>query len=276
MSGSPPSPALWDRELDRERLVDALGPPRNSLARGGRVGVDSRCVGKARWCKKALLRAARSAPHCWPKHKFIFPRSDDAVFESPLRGTIPARSTRGTTAESRRLVSTASHAFYVLCCLKETRHRSRLRRRHLAREEAANEHRKRNDRGGRDRRGPALAPARGVWPRVHAPPGGRLGARVRTQGPRRRDRCVLLPRVPPSRERRAQIADLAVGTRQTKPPLPLRFAPLSAAPSRDPRSFDPASASSATPPTDRVDPLRVPPSPRHRDRSRRSRAQPRT
>ena len=188
----------------------------------------------------------------------------------------PARSTRGTPAESLRLVLTASHALYVLCCLKETRHRSRLRRRHLAREEAANEHRKRNDRGGRDRRGPALAPARGVWPRVHAPPGGRLGARVRTQGPRRRDRCVLLPRVPPSRERRAQIADLAVGTRQTKPPLPLRFAPLSAAPSRDPRSFDPASASSATPPTDRVDPLRVSPSPRHRDRSRRSRAQPRT
>ena len=53
--------------------------------------------------------------------------------------------------------------------------------------------------------------------------------------------------VPPSRERRAQFADLAVGTRQTKPPLPLRFAPLSAAPSRDPRSFDPASASSPRP-----------------------------
>lgn len=253
----------WVPRGTRSRAEDVLESTR---------GASEKHVG----AKKRFLRAARSAPHCWPKHKFIFPRSDDAVFESPLRGTIPARSTRGTTAESRRLVSTASHAFYVLCCLKETRHRSRLRRRHLAREEAANEHRKRNDRGGRDRRGPALAPARGVWPRVHAPPGGRLGARVRTQGPRRRDRCVLLPRVPPSRERRAQIADLAVGTRQTKPPLPLRFAPLSAAPSRDPRSFDPASASSATPPTDRVDPLRVPPSPRHRDRSRRSRAQPRT
>lgn len=99
-------------------------------------------------------------------------------------------------------MSTASHAFYVLCCLKETRHRSRLRRRHLAREEAANEHRKRNDRGGRDRRGPALAPARGVWPRVHAPPGGRLGARVRTQGPRRRDRCVFfLRRLPRANDR---------------------------------------------------------------------------
>ena len=227
-------------------------------------------VQKSAFCEPRALRSTAG-----PNTSSFF-RDLMTPFESPLRGTIPARSTRGTTAESRRLVSTASHAFYVLCCLKETRHRSRLRRRHLAREEAANEHRKRNDRGGRDRRGPALAPARGVWPRVHAPPGGRLGARVRTQGPRRRDRCVLLPRVPPSRERRAQIADLAVGTRQTKPPLPLRFAPLFAAPSRDPRSFDPASASSATPPTDRVDPLRVPPSPRHRDRSRRSRAQPRT
>ena len=188
--------------------------------------------------KSAFCERGAHCGYCGPEHKFIFPRSDDAVFESPLRGTIPARSTRGTTAESRWLVSTASHAFYVLCCLKETRHRSRLRRRHLAREEAANEHRKRNDRGGRDRRGPALAPARGVWPRVHAPPGGCLGARVRSQGPRRRDRCVLLPRVPPPRERRAPIADLAVGTCEE---LRLRFAHVRPRASWDPRSFHSAS-----------------------------------
>lgn len=148
-----------------------------------------RSVGKARSAINAFSRRTRADLFAGRSRSEM-----THVFESPGAALHPARSTRGSPAESRRLVSTASHAFYVLCCLKETRHRSRLRRRHLAREEAANEHRKRNDRGGRDRRGPALAPARGVWPRVHAPPGGRLGARVRTQGPRRRDRCVFFPR----------------------------------------------------------------------------------
>ena len=228
---------------------------------------------KSTLCKKALFAsAAHTAATAGPDTSSFFrdlmtPFSNlpSAALSPHVRPVAQPRSLAGLVDRVTRILCP--------CCLKETRHRSRLRRRHLAREEAANEHERMTAAGeiDEDLYSPLRCMAASPCAAWRAPLCSCADSRASApRSVRASSACASLARTTGAdrRSRRRNAPD------ETSPPSSFRAS--SAVPSRDPRSFDPASASSATPPTDRVDPLRVSPSPRHRDRSRRSRAQPRT